>query len=163
MSCNCNENVVVKFKKIKEEAIIPEYKTKGSVGFDFYAIVDNKNWGQDKNKIKINPKEQLVVDTGLAVVIPEGYELQVRPRSGLSFKNKITVTNSPGTIDQDYRDEIKILLYNLGNEPFIVETGDRVAQGIIAPIAQANLVEIEDFSDEEVNSDRGGGFGSTGK
>jgi len=160
----------LKFKKLDERAIIPKYQTKGSAGFDFHAILDNENPCYVNNKainnkpvLVIPPKSQCIVQTGLATVVPDGYEMQIRPRSGLAFKKSITITNSPGTLDCDYRNLIMIILYNLGNEPFIIEEGDRIAQGIINKVEQPDIIEIEDFSEEDMSTDRGGGFGSTGK
>jgi len=107
----------------------------------------------------VGPGKQRIIDTGLSVAVPEGYELQVRPRSGLSFKHKITVTNSPGTIDSDYRGEIKIIIFNLGEEDFVINKGDRIAQGVVNKIEQFDIQEVDDLDETERG---GGGFGSTG-
>jgi len=152
----------LKFKKLHKDAIIPKYQTEGASGFDFHALVE----GNDDltRKVIVDPKDQVIIRTGLACSIPYGYEIQVRPKSGLSFKHKLTITNTPGTIDSDYTppNEIKIIIYNLGDWPYVIENGQRIAQGVFCPVIQANIVEIEEISDEDVNRNRGGGFGSTG-
>lgn len=130
---------------------IPEYKTPGSAGFDFRANLSRS--------ISILPGRHAIIPTGLFVEIPEGMEIQVRSRSGLAAKNGVLVLNSPGTIDSDYRDEICIILANLGDQPFEVKPGDRVAQGILAKHEKAEFVVVEKL-DESTN--RGGGFGHTG-
>lgn len=140
--------------KIKNQSkhSLPEYSTRLSAGMDIRANIDNQ--------ITLNPLERKLIDTGLFLAIPEGYEVQIRPRSGLSIKHGITVLNSPGTIDADYRGEIKIVLVNLSNEPFVINDGDRIAQMVVARYEQANWDEV-DMLDE---TDRGeGGFGHTGK
>ena len=112
-----------------------------------------------KNNIPIHPGEKALVSTGFSLSIPIGYEVQIRPRSGLAAKNNITVLNTPGTIDADYRGEIKVILINLGNEKFIIENGDRIAQMVVCPVIQAEL----EATTELHNTERGsGGFGSTG-
>lgn len=142
----------VKIKKLSPEAIVPSYQTPGSSGFDFHAIED----------VEINPRKTVLVKTGLSMEIPEGYELQVRPRSGMSFKTKMRVANSPGTIDSDYRGEICIIMENVGmlaSFPYEIKKGDRIAQGVICPVYQATFIE-----DELSDTERGeGGFGSTNK
>ena len=100
-----------------------------------------------------------MVSTGFSIAIPKGYEVQIRPRSGLAAKNNITVLNTPGTIDADYRGEIKVILINLGKEKFVIENGDRIAQMVVCPVVQASLVEVKELSDTARGS---GGFGSTG-
>jgi dUTP pyrophosphatase len=131
---------------------IPEYKTPGSAGADLCALLDSP--------LVLLPLERRLVPTGLSVEIPEGYEMQVRPRSGLALKNGITVLNTPGTIDSDYRGEIGIVLVNLGSDAFEIRNGDRIAQGVIAPVSQGRFVEAEILGETE----RGvGGYGSTGK
>ena len=113
-----------------------------------------------KNKIAINPGATAIIPTGIAVAIPKNYEMQIRPRSGLASKNSISVLNTPGTIDSDYRGEIKIILINLSKKSFIVKSGDRVAQMILCPIAKGKLKEVKNLP----KTMRGkGGFGSTGK
>ena len=112
-----------------------------------------------ENNIIINPGEKALVSTGLSVAIPKGYEIQIRPRSGLAAKKNITVLNTPGTIDADYRGEIKVILINLGKEKFVVENGERIAQMVVCPVVQANLEEVKELSGTKRGSD---GFGSTG-
>ena len=132
-------------------AVIPEYKTVGAAGADLYALVDSP--------ITLAPGKTAMVPTGLFFEIPEGYEIQVRPRSGLAAKNGVTVLNTPGTIDSDYRGEIKISLINLGDKDFVINSGDRVAQMVIAPLIQASFSIVDELSDTTRGS---GGFGSTG-
>ncbi len=142
--------MVLKIKKLNSKAVIPSYQTEEAAGFDLHSI---------ENTV-INPGERKLIGTGLAFEIERGYEVQIRPRSGLAFKHGITVLNSPGTIDSDYRGEIKVLLINLGSEPFEIKCGERIAQAVVAPVIQAEIVEVENLSDTERGS---GGFGSTGK
>jgi dUTP pyrophosphatase len=150
--CCIDNNLVVKWKKLHKDAVIPQYQTTGSAGFDFHAVIEN-------DLFYIPAKSQAIVDTGLSVAIPEGYEMQIRPRSGLSFKYSITVTNSPGTIDSDYRGPIKVILYNLGESPFIIKNGDRIAQGVLSFVPKFIFKEVEELDDTERGQ---GGFGSTG-
>ena len=139
-------------KKLNEEAIVPEYKTKGSSGMDLMANINSD--------IYIKPGEKAIIPTGIAVSIPIGYEIQIRPRSGLAAKKGISVLNTPGTIDADYRGEIKIILINLSKKSFVVRSGDRVAQMILCPVIKAKLKEVKNL----LKTVRGkGGFGSTGK
>ena len=136
----------------KSKHTLPQYETIASAGMDVRANID-----QD---ITLAPLERSLIKTGLFVEIPIGCEIQVRPRSGLAFKKGITVLNSPGTIDADYRGEIGVLLVNLSSEPFVIEDGERIAQLVLASHEQAQWLETEILED----SDRGqGGFGSTGK
>ncbi len=131
---------------------LPEYGTIASAGVDLRANIEEP--------ITIQSLEKVIVPTGLFMEIPVGYEAQVRPRSGLAFKHGITVLNSPGTIDADYRGEIKVILVNLSKETFVIEDGERIAQMVIAAHEQAEWIEVEELSD----TNRGaGGFGSTGK
>jgi dUTP pyrophosphatase len=140
----------IKIKKLTQNALIPAYQTKEAAGFDLHSIED----------VVIKPGERKLIGTGLAFEIEFGYEVQIRPRSGLAYKHGITVLNTPGTIDSDYRGEIKVLLINHGNEEFEIKKNERIAQAVIAPVIQAEIVEVEELSD----TDRGsGGFGSTGK
>ena len=139
-------------KKLNPKVNIPEYKTTGSSGLDLEAYIE-----QD---IIIRSKETVLIPTGISVAIPEDVEIQIRPRSGLALKNKITVLNTPGTIDADYRGEIKIILINLGDEDFVIKNGDRVAQMIVCPIVKAEF-EVKDNLPESIRGE--GGFGSTGK
>ena len=135
----------------KSKHPLPQYETIASAGMDVRANIDEP--------ISLAPFERFLVKTGLFVEIPLGYEIQVRPRSGLSFKKGITVLNSPGTIDADYRGEIGVLLVNLSSEPFVIQDGERIAQLVLASHEQAQWQEVEILED----SDRGqGGFGSTG-
>ena len=135
----------------KSKHSLPHYSTIASAGMDLRANIDES--------ISLKPLERTIVKTGIFMELPVGFEAQVRPRSGLAFKKGITVLNSPGTIDADYRGEIKIILINLGKEKFIIENGDRIAQMIVCPVVQADLDEVKELS----NTDRGyGGFGSTG-
>ena len=139
-------------KRLNPEVELPAYKTSGASGMDLMAFIDRP--------IKITPKSSCLVPTGLAIAFSEDYEIQIRPRSGLAVKNNITVLNTPGTIDSDYIGEIKIILFNHGNEEFIINNKDRVAQMILSPVIKMNLEEADDLPD----SIRGeGGFGSTGK
>ena len=135
----------------KSKHSLPQYETIASAGMDVRANIDQP--------ITLAPLGRSLVKTGLFVEIPKGYEIQVRPRSGLAFKKGITILNSPGTIDADYRGEIGVLLVNLSSEPFVIEDGERIAQLVLASHEQASWQEVEILGD----SDRGqGGFGSTG-
>jgi len=139
-------------KKLQKNIILPEYKTEGSSGMDLMANVEQT--------VKILPGEKKIISTGIMVAIPEQYELQIRPRSGLAAKNGISIINTPGTIDSDYRGEIKVILINLGKDIFEIKKNDRIAQMIICPIIKAELEEVESLP----KTVRGkGGFGSTGK
>ena len=138
-------------KRLSKEVSLPKYETSGSSGLDLAANIDAN--------IIINPGKLAIIPTGLAVSIPKGFEIQIRPRSGLAAKKKITVLNTPGTIDADYRGEIKVILINHSDEIFTVEKGLRVAQMVICPVIQASLQEVDELSE----TTRGeGGFGSTG-
>jgi dUTP pyrophosphatase len=131
---------------------LPKYETSGAAGLDLKANIDET--------IVLNPLERKLVKTGLFIEIPEGYEAQVRPRSGLAFKHGITVLNSPGTIDADYRGEIGVILVNLSQEAFSIQDGERIAQLVFAKVEQAEWFETQELT----STDRGaGGFGSTGK
>ena len=138
--------------KALEGAVIPEYKTAGAAGADVCALVESP--------VVLNPGDRALIGTGLFFAIPEGYEIQVRPRSGLAAKNGVTVLNSPGTIDSDYRGELKVILVNLGKETFRVNSGDRIAQIVAAPVTRAQFDRVEGLDQTERGS---GGFGSTGK
>ena len=138
-------------KRLSKEVSLPKYETSGSSGMDLAAYIDSN--------ININPGQTAIIPTGLALSIPKGFEVQIRPRSGLAAKQKISVLNTPGTIDADYRGEIKVILINLGKDSFEVEKGSRIAQMVVCPVVQAQLKEVNDLSE----TDRGkGGFGSTG-
>ena len=141
----------IQIKKLSNSVSTPKYETSGSSGMDVAAYIENN--------IIINPGEKALVSTGFSVAIPRGYEIQIRPRSGLAAKKNITVLNTPGTIDADYRGEIKVILINLGKEKFVIENGERIAQIVVCPVVQANLEEVKELSDTERGS---GGFGSTG-
>lgn len=144
--------VKVLIKKLSTEVKLPTYKTPGSSGMDLMAFI--------KSDITIKPKSSCLIPTGLSLAFSEDYEVQIRPRSGLAAKNNISVLNTPGTIDSDYRGEIKIIIYNHGNENFIVKNNDRIAQMILTPVIKMKLQE----ADELPSTVRGeGGFGSTGK
>lgn len=133
--------------------ILPQYQTKGSAGADAYARIE----GEDPMVIK--PMERRLIPIGIKVAIPDGFEIQVRPRSGLALKKGITVLNTPGTIDSDFRSEIGVILINLSNEDFTVMNGDRIAQLILAPVYQMNFVEVRKLDETERGT---GGFGHTG-
>jgi dUTP pyrophosphatase len=142
---------VVQIAKLRPEAQLPRYMSEGAAGLDLAALVDAE--------VIIAPGERALVGTGIAVALPRGYEAQVRPRSGLALRHGITVLNSPGTIDEDYRGEIKVLLVNHGATPFHVSSGDRIAQLVIAPVTRARLVEVQTL-DATVRG--AGGYGHTG-
>lgn len=136
----------------KEGAIVPEYKTVGAAGADLCAYLPSQN-------VTLSPGKSALIPTGLFFEIPDGYEVQIRPRSGLAAKNGVTVLNTPGTIDSDYRGEIKVILINLGEKDFTINDGDRIAQMVIAPVTTADFTFAENLSE----TDRGsGGMGSTG-
>ena len=144
--------VKVLIKKLDPDVQLPEYKTSGASGVDLIAFI--------KEPINLEPKTSVLIPTGLSVAFPEDYEIQIRPRSGLAAKNNISVLNTPGTIDSDYRGEIKVIIYNHGNDNFLINNGDRIAQMILAPVVKMELEEKNDLP----KSIRGkGGFGSTGK
>ena len=144
--------VKVLVKKLNPRVQLPVYKTSGASGMDLMAFIEEP--------IKVYPKSSALIPTGLSLAFSEDYEVQIRPRSGLAAKNNITVLNTPGTIDSDYRGEIKIILFNHGNHEFTINNNDRVAQMIFTPVIKMNLEETDNLPD----SIRGkGGFGSTGK
>ena len=144
--------VKVLVKKLDSKVKIPEYKTDGSSGMDLMAFLENS--------IKISPNTLKLIPTGLSIAIPEDLEIQIRPRSGLAAKSNIGVLNTPGTIDSDYRGELKIILFNHGNKDFIVNNSDRVAQMVLMPIFKMELEEVDQLPESIRGS---GGFGSTGK
>ena len=144
--------VKVLIKKLDPAVEIPTYKTAGASGMDLMAFINQP--------IKLSPKSSCLVPTGLAIAFSEEYEVQIRPRSGLAAKNNISVLNTPGTIDSDYRGEIKIILFNHGNAEFLINNKDRVAQMILTPIKKMNLEEVENLPTTLRGKD---GFGSTGK
>ena len=144
--------VKILIKKLNPDVQLPTYKTSGASGMDLMAFIDNP--------IKLAPNSSCLVPTGLSVAFSEDYEIQIRPRSGLAAKSSITVLNTPGTIDSDYRGEIKIILFNHGNEEFTINNKDRVAQMVLMPVIKMEL----EVTDNLPNTIRGeGGFGSTGK
>jgi dUTP pyrophosphatase len=137
-------------KRLRDDAIVPAYMSEGAAGLDLAAALDSP--------VLLRPGERALVPTGLAVAIPVGHEGQVRPRSGLAARHGVTCLNTPGTIDSDYRGEVKVILVNLGQEPYTVRSGDRIAQLVIAPVARVDIVEGD--LDDTRRGD--GGFGSTG-
>ena len=144
--------VKVLIKKLDPNVELPVYKTNGASGMDLMAFIEQP--------IKLASNRSCLVPTGLAVAFSEDYEVQIRPRSGLAAKNSITVLNTPGTIDSDYRGEIKIILFNHGNKEFTINNKDRVAQMILTPIIKMKFEEVNDLPDTLRGKD---GFGSTGK
>ena len=139
-------------KKLNPKAELPKYKTVGSSGMDLMALIESP--------IKIKPQNSALIPTGLSIAIPDDMEVQIRPRSGLAAKSRVSVLNTPGTIDSDYRGEIKIILFNHGKEEFTVNNSDRIAQMILTPVFKAELKEVEELPKTIRGS---GGFGSTGK
>ena len=138
-------------KRLSKNIILPKYETSGSSGLDLSANI--------KTSVKIGPGKTTIIPTGISVSIPKNFEIQIRPRSGLAAKNQISVLNTPGTIDADYRGEIKVILINLSKETFVVENGARIAQMVVCPVIKAKLKEVDSLD----NTSRGsGGFGSTG-
>ena len=144
--------VKILIKKTNKEVITPKYKTDGSSGVDLSAFLEKK--------VVIKPNSSELIPTGLQVAIPEEFEIQIRPRSGLAAKESISVLNSPGTIDSDYRGELKIILFNHGNKDFIINNGDRIAQMVLVPILKMEFEEVDSLPDTVRGQ---GGFGSTGK
>jgi dUTP pyrophosphatase len=147
------DQVELQVQKIEgtEDIPLPRYMTGGSSGMDLYAAVQTVT--------TLLPGKSTLIPTGLRAAVPQGYELQIRPRSGLAAKHGISILNSPGTIDSDYRGEIKIIMINLGHEPFTIKRADRIAQMVLCVIPQALLVEVADLPSTERND---GGFGHTG-
>ena len=142
----------VEIKRLRPDAIVPQYQTELAAGLDVHACITES--------ITIEPGRRAAIGTGLAIALPAGYEAQVRPRSGLARSHGVTLVNSPGTIDADYRGEVTILLINHGSEALTLKAGERIAQLVIAPVARATLVEVDELS----ATARGeGGFGSTGR
>ena len=143
--------VKILIKKLNKNTNIPEYKTDGSSGMDLMANIEKP--------IILQPGEKKLISTGITIAIPNEYEIQIRPRSGLAAKNGISVLNTPGTIDADYRGEIKVILINLSKQSFKINNNDRIAQMVLCPIVKAELEELQEFP----KTIRGtGGFGSTG-
>ena len=144
--------VKILVKKLDSRVKLPSYKTVGSSGMDLMALTDKP--------ITILPKKSYLVPTGISVAIPKNYEIQIRPRSGLAAKNNISVLNTPGTIDSDYRGEIKIILFNHGSDEFLINNGDRIAQIVLMPIHKIDFEEVDNLPDTVRGE---GGFGSTGR
>ena len=144
--------VKILIKKTNRNVITPKYKTDGSSGVDLSAFLDKE--------VVIKPNSSELIPTGLQVAIPEELEIQIRPRSGLAAKESIGVLNSPGTIDSDYRGELKIILFNHGNKDFVINNGDRIAQMVLVPILKMEFEEVDSLPDTVRGQ---GGFGSTGK
>jgi dUTP pyrophosphatase len=144
--------VVIRFKRERggENIQLPSYQTAGAAGMDVRA---------NEERV-LNPGETALVGTGFSMAVPPGYEAQMRPRSGLAIKHGITLLNSPGTIDADYRGEVKVILSNFGHEPFVVQQGDRIAQMIIAKVERARVLEVDTLEETERGT---GGFGHTGR
>ena len=144
--------VKIQIKRLEPGVKMPNYKTEGSSGMDLMAFL--------KDPVTIKPKSSELISTGISVAIPEDTEIQIRPRSGLAAKSNISVLNTPGTIDSDYRGELKIILFNHSADDFVVNNGDRIAQMVLMPVLKASFEEVENLP----NTIRGtGGFGSTGK
>ena len=141
----------VLIKKLNPDVKIPNYKTLGASGVDLHAFLDKV--------IEIKPQEKIIIPTGISLAIPNDFEIQIRPRSGLAAKRQISVLNTPGTIDADYRGEIKVILINLSDKVFVVEKGLRIAQMVVCPVIKAQLKEVTNLEATERGS---GGFGSTG-
>ena len=138
-------------KRLSKDVALPKYETEGSSGLDLAANTDKQ--------IRILPGKSEIIPTGLAVAIPKNFEIQIRPRSGLAAKSQISVLNTPGTIDADYRGELKVILINLSNKVFVVEKGLRIAQMVLCPVVKATLKEVTELENTERGS---GGLGSTG-
>ena len=142
----------LKIKKLDNNKGLPQYATSGSAGMDLTAGINNA--------VKINPMERKLIPTGIIIELPEGYEVQIRPRSGLSIRHGITLINCVGTIDEDYRGEVCVALINLSDNPYEIQPGERIAQMIVSRVEKAEIVEIEEYS---LTTRGSGGFGSTGK
>ena len=142
----------VLIKKLDPAVKLPAYKTSGASGMDLIAFI--------KEPVSVKPKTSNLIPTGLSVAFSEDYEIQIRPRSGLAAKNNISVLNTPGTVDSDYRGEIKVIIYNHGSENFVINNGDRIAQMILTPVIKMELEEANNLP-ETIRGE--GGFGSTGK
>jgi dUTP pyrophosphatase len=144
--------IKILIKRLSKNTLLPKYETEGSSGMDLAANINQI--------VEIPPGESAIIPTGFSISIPKNYEIQIRPRSGLAAKNQITVLNTPGTIDADYRGELKVILINLGNKKFKVENGLRIAQMVLCPVIKASLQEAEELEETKRGS---GGFGSTGR
>ena len=144
--------VKILIKRLNSKVKLPKYKTDGSSGMDLMAFLEKP--------ISIMPQKSELISTGICIAIPDNTEVQIRPRSGLAAKNSVSVLNTPGTIDSDYRGEIKVILYNHGNKEFVINNEDRIAQMVLVPIIKATFEEVEDLP-QTIRGE--GGFGSTGK
>ena len=144
--------VKVLIKRLHKAVKLPEYKSDGASGIDLMAFV--------KDSIKVKPQTSTLIPTGISLAFSNNYEIQIRPRSGLALRNNISVLNTPGTVDSDYRGEIKVIIYNHGNEDFIINNGDRIAQMVLSPVIKINFEETNNLPDTVRGQ---GGFGSTGK
>ncbi len=146
-------NVVIQVRRLphSEGLPLPAYATPGAAGVDLLAAVTAP--------VTIDPGKRTLIPTGLAIALPPGFEMQVRPRSGLALRNGIVLPNSPGTIDEDYRGEVQVILLNAGDAPFTVERGMRIAQAVVAPVVRAEWQEVDSLDDTTRST---GGFGSTG-
>ena len=141
--------MTLRFKRIHPDAVLPAYAHEGDAGMDVRSV----------EEVEIAPGARTLVHTGLVMMLPKGYEAQVRPRSGLALKHGVTVLNTPGTIDEGYRGEVGVILANFGDAPFAVKKGDRIAQIVVAPVTRAEIAEVDEVDGTERG---GGGFGSTG-
>lgn len=148
---SCSVPILIQREPGAEDIPLPAYATPGSAGLDLRAAVDSE--------IVLHPGERCLIPTGIRIAIPEGYEGQVRPRSGLALRHGISMVNTPGTIDSDYRGPVQVIAINLGQEPFTIRRGDRIAQLVIVPVMRASLVEVENLPETQRND---GGFGHTG-
>ena len=144
--------VKVLIKRLDKAVKLPEYKSDGASGIDLMAFV--------KDSIKVKPQTSTLIPTGISLAFSNNYEIQIRPRSGLALRNNISILNTPGTVDSDYRGEIKVIIYNHGNEDFIINNGDRIAQMVLSPVIKINFEETNNLPDTVRGQ---GGFGSTGK
>ena len=142
----------MQFRRLREDAVVPRYMTDGAAGMDLCAALDGP--------VEMRPGHRVAISTGLALALPDGFEGQVRARSGLAREHGVTLVNSPGTIDCDFRGTVTVLLINHGQEPVTIKPGDRVAQLVIAPVVQAELVEVSELPETRRGA---GGFGSTGR
>lgn len=141
----------IQIRKLRPGALLPRYMTEHAAGMDIHALPDTA--------IELQPGQRCLVPTGISVAIPHGFEIQVRPRSGLAIRHGVTLLNSPGTIDADYRGEIQVIMVNHGMETFLIQPGDRIAQLVVAPVSQSEWVEVQELSSTERGA---GGFGHTG-
>lgn len=154
------KNLVVPITRIRNRTPLPRYMTTGAAGMDVHADVQDLTHLTDgKDTVTIPPLGRVLIPTGFSLALPDGYEAQIRPRSGLALRAGLTILNSPGTIDADFRDEVKILVINLGELPIHITHGDRIAQLVVAPVTRVDWLEVEQLPP----TSRTGGFGHTGK